>query len=174
MNAGQATIALERLLLDPQLGKHLAALQQLTPGHVLDQFDAADRNAAAGFEAIGHVLGGTPQGWDLGEAPDWLRLEIVNRIAALITGTADTCLHSPGPSGPQPVFAAACKPNLIVCARCIHLLRMPTGSAADATCDRCGHVCAGLASDDGIYPGVSRYGLLTLMYGCCETCRPTA
>ena len=54
----------------------------------------------------------------------------------------------PNPDRPEPVFAAAWKPGLIVCALCTPLLKLV--GEADKTCDGCGHACAGVDVGDGI------------------------
>ncbi len=171
MNATQGTLALEKLVTDPRFPQIAAALAKELPAHIADQFDAAETQVADGFNLIGELMGGPPTCVTVGDMAGWLRLEVLSRINALVSGTVDTCLHSPSPLRPEPLFAAACKPNLITCHRCIHLLNNPPGGKADNTCDGCGHVCAGPVVDDGIHPCVSRYGLLTFTYGVCGNCR---
>lgn len=69
------------------------------------------------------------------------------------------------------IFACAWRPGLVVCAHCIPLLKAPT-KLADATCDRCGRVCTGPATGDGIHPLVVQIGALTFSAGACRDCRP--
>lgn len=173
MNAAQGALILERLLTDPKARGALQTLQNAaTPQHVRDQIDATERDMATLARTVGSLMDGTEALHDFADAPAWLRMELSTRVTALIDGTIDTCLHNPTPDEMRPVFAAACRPNLVACARCPHLLAMPKGSAADATCDACGHVCAGPDVDDGIYPGMTRMGLLIFTYGTCRGCRP--
>lgn len=173
MNATQGALVLERLLTNPQTQAALQLIADTIPTHQRDQVDAADRNTTNLMAAIGAHLGNhTETRHNLADTPDWLRLEVLTRVAGYTTGTIDTCIHNPHPRQLQTVFGAACRPNLITCGQCTHLLQERPGSTADRTCDACGHICAKVEDGEGIYPGVSRYGLVVFMYGTCEDCRP--
>ncbi len=173
MNTAQRALVLERLLTDPATRAALLNAQEAaTPSHERDQINAAERDVTNLAHAVGTLIGAAESHHDIGETPPWLRLELLTRVTAFVGGTADTCLHNPSPHQLQPVFAAACKPNLVTCGYCQHMLTMPRGSTADATCDACGHICAGPEVDDGIYPGLTRMGLLIFTYGTCGRCRP--
>jgi hypothetical protein len=174
MNPTLGVLALEEILTDPRYRPFLEAVAAAQPAHLRDQSNAASRHTDQSVRMLAALaLDGARETWQqLSDSPPWLRLEVLTRINALVARTADTCRHDPNPGSPQPVFAAACKPNLVVCTACVHLLSMPKGSKADATCDSCGHICAGPKVDDGIYPGLARLGLLVFMYGTCGNCHP--
>src|SRR5690349_12137455 len=133
-------LILDKLMTHPYYREIAAELQAIVPPGSVDQAGAATRDAAA-----------------LAEAP---------ATAAGFPG-ASTCRHSPDPNAPQPVFAAAWKPGLITCAGCVHLLSLRKGSAADSTCDACGHQCAGPEEGDGIYAAMVQVGPLVFQYGVC-------
>src|SRR5688572_19299880 len=155
MTTTHSTLALEKFLTDPRSTPILRAIREAQPSHHRDQIDAARRHTEHSFQLLASLLRDSSETWtDLTDSPTWLRLDILSRITGLINGTADTCRHGINPDQPQPVFAAACKPNLVACSHCLHLLAMPKGSRADATCDGCGHVCAGPEHGDGIFPGI--------------------
>ncbi len=174
MNAAQGALILDRLLTDPRYAPILRTLAEMMPTQLRDQAGAAERDTASmmGFlaEALGSKTGETMHA--AADVPDWLRMDLLSRVAAFGAGTADTCMHSPSPDLPQMVFAAACKPNLVVCGPCANLLSFPSGSIPGRTCDACGHVCAGPEADDGIYPGLTRLGHIVFSYGVCRDCRP--
>ncbi len=172
MNAAQGTLVLERLLTDPQARAAIQTLQNAsTPQYIRDQVGAAERDLTTLARTIGNLMGATESLQDIADIPDWLRVEILTRVTALIAGTVDTCMHNPTPSEMRPVFAAARTPNLVACGRCPHLLSMPKGSAADASRDACGHLGGGPEVDDWIYPGLTRTGRLIFSYGTCKACR---
>lgn len=173
MNTTQGALILEKILTDPRARAALQVLNRAAPLHQRDQLAAAERDTTKLMSAIGTHLGNHTETWhDLGATPGWLRLEVLARVSGYMAHTIDTCVHNPHAEQLAPVFAAACRPNLITCMLCTHLLQMRSGSDADRTCDACGHICAGLDQGEGIYPGVSRYGLLVFMYGTCADCRP--
>jgi hypothetical protein len=166
------TLALEQLMLDPRYPELVDRIRALTPPAVRDQADAASSETlsiARGLAPLigdGEVRAGYPV-----DFPGWLRLLILDAFAQWLTGKADTCRHNPHPSRPQPIVAAAWRPGLVACRLCTHLVHLPRGSDADATCDLCGHQCAGVP-DDPIYPSVVQLGPLMFMYGTCSACRP--
>jgi hypothetical protein len=142
-----------------------------TSTHLLDQGDAATEDAAEILEVITALTGGKTAELNPGDLPGWLRLSVLHAWSGFINSTADTCTHSPSWDRPEPVFAAAWRPDLIVCTSCLRLLHQKRGSVADRTCDGCGHVCAGPDEGDGIFPGSIRLGPLVYQYGACGTCR---
>lgn len=166
------TLALEQLLLHPELAKIADYVRAAMPTALRDQADAAATHAHAGLNVISEVIGGGVVGLPTAEVPDWLRLGTIDAFVAHCLGTAATCLHNPDPMRPQPVVAAAWKPGYVVCARCIHLLALPRGGKADRTCDVCGRVCGGIEVDDGIYPSTVQLGPLLYQFGVCRECRP--
>lgn len=166
------TLALEALMAHPDAGQIAAELRAQAPGPFLDQADAAARHAAHVLDQLGPKLDARPEDVAAADIPGWLRLSLADALAGFLTGRADTCRHAPTPARPQLVAAAACKPGLVVCGACAHqLVAGPTGGPADRTCDRCGRVCSGL-DDDGISPGVVRYGPLVFTFGVCSDCLP--
>jgi hypothetical protein len=103
---------------------------------------------------------------------EWIRLGLLDALINWIDGRGRTCMHAPDYRRPEPVFACAWKPGLVVCAQCTHLLGV-TG-IADATCDRCGRLCEGIEADDPIYTGTIWLGELAYEFGTCGDCRPEA
>ena len=161
-----AVIALDKLmrrLTDDER----AEMRRTAPLHLVDQFDAAATQAERLLKDMGRDLGATLGGLDYAAVPDWLRLSLVDTWLAFIAGTADTCMHAPVVSRPEPVVAAVWRPALIVCTACTHLTKV-TGEA-DRTCDRCARVCTGLAGDR-IHPCSLTFGPLLYMFGLCPGC----
>lgn len=89
---------------------------------------------------------------------------------ALLTwllGKADTCPHNPHYKRPQPVFAAMCMPDLVVCAECLDLL-VPSGPEG-ALCDLCRREVT-LQGDDLMNNGVAWFGAFGFCVGVCAEC----
>lgn len=165
------TLALEHLMLHPLYNELVDAMRAATPAAHIDQADAAAGRATHLMTAAGRALGTTDaRGLNPGDAPDWLRLGVLDTYARWITGTADTCRHQPTPDRPHPVLAAAWKPGLVVCPDCAMLTAATR--AVDTTCDACGHQCGALAQGGGIYLGMVQLGPLIYQYGTCADCRP--
>lgn len=99
--------------------------------------------------------------------PEWVRLGMLDVTLKWFEGQALTCIHMPAAERPQPVFAAAWKPGVVVCARCRHLLAVV--GVADTICDGCGHECKGMP-DDGIKPVTAFVGMLAYQVGVCVSC----
>jgi LSD1 subclass zinc finger protein len=138
-----------------------------------DQAQAAAGDAHTVMAAVSRVLGGS----GLIQAPHaavpaWIRLNLLSAYAGWATGKCSTCMHSPHAARPEPVFAAAWRPSLVVCASCIRLLELPRGSDADRRCDGCGRVTTGPEHGDGIRPCRAQYGPLLFSYGTCRDCTP--
>jgi hypothetical protein len=175
-DVGQVVVLLDELLADPEASAAFAgwAAEHAPPG-LLDQLQAAAGDAHTVMAAESRVVGGSglvhaPHA----DVPGWIRLSLLSAYATWAAGKGSTCTHSPHVSRPQPVFAAAWRPGLVVCARCLHLLELPRGSDADRRCDGCGHVTTGLEHGDGIHPSRAQYGPLLLAYGACRACLPTS
>jgi hypothetical protein len=172
----RSAVLLDELLTDPEAFAVFAewAAEHASPG-LLDQLQAAADDTHAVMAAESRTLGGTglihaPHA----AVPQWIWLNLLLAYATWAAGTGSTCMHSPHVSRPQPVFAAAWKPGLVVCAACVHVLALPRGSAGDRRCDGCGRVTTGPENGDGIHPGRAQYGPLLLAYGTCRNCLPTA
>lgn len=168
------TLALEQLMTHPDAAGQLATeIRARIAGPLLDQADAAGQHAAQVVDRLAPRLGAQPEDVGATDIPSWLSLLVADAMAGFLTGQASTCRHAPRRERPQLVIAAACKPGLIVCGACAHqLVAGPGGGTADRTCDGCGRVCSGL-DDDGISPGVIRYGPLVFTFGVCSDCLPT-
>jgi hypothetical protein len=167
------TLALEELMTHPRYPEVAARLRALLPGHILDQADAAVDETLVMTKALAALLGARSGAVYPDELPGWLRLVVLDAWVGYVTGRARTCRHNPSAASPRPVFAAAWKPDLITCAGCIVLLSLRKDSAADRTCDACGHCCAGVDDNDGIYPALIQLGPMTFQYGTCIDCRQT-
>lgn len=130
--------------------------------------DAAHRDS---FEMTGATMRGTRyRETSMSQTPEWLRRKLLHTLAAWDIAQASTCLHDPSPKRPEPVFAVAWKPRLVVCAHCQHLLQ-PTTREMDTCCDRCGHICAGVDAADPIYPIAVVYNQLSFRAGVCTGCK---
>lgn len=103
------------------------------------------------------------------DVPDWVRLGHLDVFLKWMKGDARTCLHAPHPDRPEPLFAVAWRPGIVVCRQCPHMLKV-TGKK-DKTCDACGHVCTG-EDGDTIRSLMLQSGLLTYMAGACRDCAP--
>lgn len=166
------TLALEKLMLTPGFDEAAAEWHAAVPTAQRDQADAAIDETRRVAHAIAPRIGAEASGiTTAAQLPGWLRLALLDALARLMDGTADTCRHSPTPRSPQPVMAAAWRPGLVVCLACVHLLPQCRGSAADRTCDSCGRVCAG-TPDDPIYPGLLAFSVVLFEYGTCRDCKP--
>jgi hypothetical protein len=167
------TLAFDALLTDPRYAEVAAELQTMLPTWFRDQADASARTTSHMVDVLrdhigSHQFGGIAPA----EVPDWLRLSVLDALVNWITGRAEMCRHAPDPLAPQPVLAAAWRPGLVACAACAHLFRLRRGSDAEATCDACGHRCAGLEAGDGIHPAFIQAGSLLFQYGVCGSCAP--
>lgn len=148
---------LVRLARDPAAVRELLAVRAERDPAATSQLLAAEaevHNAmvAAGAEQLRHQ-----------EVSDWLRLGAVEALVNHLAGTASTCLHAPDPRKPLPIFAAAWRPGLIVCAGCRHLLALH--GEADLQCDLCGRV------DGSVSSLLLSLGALVFLAGACRGCR---
>jgi hypothetical protein len=168
MNRTEARRELGRLIFRGMSG--LSPLLPVPPGSAFgDQVAAAAQHteAAAGYLAAhADLLSGVI---DAQTAPEWLRLSLADTLAAHLTGSARTCLHSPSPLSPQPIVAAAWRPDMITCRQCSHLLTIPPGSERDRTCDHCGIVGPPAPARE-VYAHVITAGPLAYLYGLCPSC----
>lgn len=138
--------------------------EELGPSPYRDQVDAAAMEGRRNAEAVlGHEAVWVPHEGIV----EWVRLGMLDILLKWFDGTALTCIHRPSPNSPEPVWAAAWKPGVIVCDRCTDMLAV-TG-VADSTCDGCGHVCQGLPHD-GITPFATFIGCLGYQVGACDSC----
>ncbi|MFF5201749.1 hypothetical protein ACFY3B_19320 [Micromonospora parva] len=167
------TLALERMMLHPQYDQIIQRARTLAPTAVVDQADAAATEAHRILSTAAVRFAEAPAyPATVADVPGWLRLGLLDTLAAFADGRATTCLHQPQAHRPSPVLAAAWLPGLVTCPGCAHLLSLQRNPDADATCDSCGHRCAGPEHGDGIYPGMVQLGPLIFHYGTCGDCRP--
>jgi hypothetical protein len=152
-----------------ELDEYLSSLTdeeraQWRPTAYKDQINAArDVGIAAEERKLGHKARWLPH---VG-VPEWMRLGMLDVVLKWHEGRVLTCIHMPVPARPQPVFAAAWKPGVLVCAQCKNMLAV-TG-VADTICDGCGHQCKGLP-DDGIMPVTAFVANLGYQAGVCVGC----
>lgn len=144
--------------------RHLNVTQNEVDEVARELFGTAhvDQLKAAGAELLRHLDGRHDLSYT--DPAEWIRLGATMAFSSYATGQGRTCLHSPRPSRPAPVFAAAWHPDLAVCGRCRHLLAAPRGTTY--RCDRCG-----VDSE----PGRFRVNQLLLghfawEYGVCDDC----
>jgi hypothetical protein len=165
MNAAQLDYLLA--LLPPELVA--AAVEAHNPAGLTDQMVAAMHESMRLMEKANggneHV-----QAAEYETVDEWIRLGVIDTLLRWTDGRANTCMHNPRLERPQPVWSAAWKPGLVVCTRCMHLLKAV--GDADMTCDCCGHVCDGADADDPVYTTTVWLGALAYMVGTCRGCRP--
>ncbi|MGO8772063.1 MAG: hypothetical protein ACLQIK_08385 [Mycobacterium sp.] len=165
-NPHRATVPLDELLenLTPEM---VAEIHHRAPAGLVDQLAAAHRDSVALIEAIeDRPVRYVPRS----SVDDWLRLGLLDTFLTWVSGNARVCLHAPDFRRPEPVWAAAWKPGLVVCPRCTRQLKV--FGDADAACDRCGRVTLGVEHDDGIYTLSVMLGALTYQAGACRDCLP--
>ncbi len=166
----RATLALDDLLVTTGSAT-VRAVRAQVPAHLLDQADAAAGDARNLLQRVAEAMGKPLHHLHPASVDGWLRLSAVDALRGFLDGSARVCLHNPTPRRYEVIFACAWRPGLVVCAQCIPLLKAPN-KVADATCDRCGRVCASLADGGGIHPLVLQIGALTFNAGACPDCRP--
>lgn len=164
------TLAFEAILRHPDFDRIVEDIRTRTPAAFLDQLDAANADTYRQLASLARSIDGakTHRPGSPDETPGWVRLGAADTLRRFCDRTADTCRHSPDPDAPQPIYGAAWRPGLVVCARCTHLLA--THGVADRTCDGCGHICTGPDHGDGIHPAASMLGVLIYRYGLCVSC----
>lgn len=122
------------LLRDPEARAVVEAAASEIPTPVLDQRDAAARDA----KTLAHRL--VPTGrpeipLNVDTIPDWVALPLFDGLLTWAAGEATTCVHAPSPEQHAPIVMAAWRPGHVSCPACAaHEFR--PGSAA--ACDRCG------------------------------------
>jgi hypothetical protein len=168
----RAALVLDDLLTDPHGREVLAELRRHVPTAVADQDQAAAADALRLLRFEAPFIGGEVTETAHADVPDWVRLPMLETYLGWCAGKARTCLHSPAPDRPEPVFATAWQPGLVVCSRCVQLTVLRPGSRRDRTCDRCGRVVAGIEHGDGIFAGRLQYGPLLYAWGACSDCLP--
>lgn len=141
-----------------------AALRPQRYTALWDQVDAA---AAEGIKLaereLGHDAAWVPHKGII----EWVRLGMLDVLLKWFNKEALTCIHMPTPDRPEPVYAAAWKPGVVVCVQCLALLTAV--GVADTICDGCGHECKG-PPDDGITPFTTFAGSLGYQAGVCDSC----
>lgn len=164
---GPMAVALDELLsrFTPAMAQELAAL---FPPQQLDQLDAAVADSQQILRALHTEAGDRTLEVPHERMNDWLRLGMLHTLTRWAVGEVRTCMHAPDMAHPQPVFAAAWSPGLLVCAWCTHLLQV--SGVADYTCDGCGHVCKGTQASDGISVVTAVLGALSYQAGVCRDC----
>jgi hypothetical protein len=168
-------LKLDQLMTDPKLrGLRDALLEQRSadpPSAFGDQLASAvdEANRVADAWAAAGIYDRKRGEW-LG-TPEWVRLGALTALTTWWAGDGRTCMHSPCKSRPEPVFAAAWKPGLVTCMRCVHLFKVAENSVPDRTCDGCGRVVAGVSRGEPIYPSALKIAALMWQFGVCEDCR---
>lgn len=174
--AGPLALAMDELLarLTPEMAEQIGTL---SPVGLRDQLRAASDDARRLVTGI-HFAANPDAGEDsvrmlpTAEVIDWMRLGLLHTLVRWSMGQASTCMHSPRMDRPQPVFAAAWRPGLVVCEQCLHLFHL--AGVRDSTCDGCGYVCKGLEHDDGIWPLTVTLGAMVYQAGACKDCHEVA
>ncbi|CAN5802143.1 hypothetical protein BH10ACT9_BH10ACT9_36520 [soil metagenome] len=141
------------------------AIREALPVDFRDQLSAAARSS----REITESAAGT-EGQEVGAAnvAAWLRLGALDALVGWLTNACSTCLHSPNPARPQPIWSAAWKPNLVVCTPCLRLLKV--SGVADRLCDCCGTDTLG----EGIATVTVVLGAMVYQAGACTECQDEA
>jgi hypothetical protein len=175
MTMTDAQIDATTLLLNDALAGDPDELRRLadqaaavTPTGLRDQLDAARAEARAALRRMAPLLG-ADESPDI-DTPEWARLGMLRTYVRWGAGRGSTCLHAPTATRPEPVVAAAWRPDLVACSRCPHLLLLRHASVADRSCDGCGRPVAGAEHGDGLTPAVVGYGPLNWLFGSCADC----
>ena len=142
------------------------ALRSAVPPHERDQGVAARNEAVRLAEAM-EGKPGQSRAVPGSAIPDWLRLGLLDVFSKWVAGKATVCLHNPVSARPEPVWAAAWRPGVVTCSRCLDLFRQL--GDADRTCDGCGHLCSGDAGDQIRVASIT-LGTLVYRAGVCNDC----
>lgn len=171
MSYGQDILELDDLLCSPERRSERDHIGTLPVGQ-RDQLDAASRTTLAGAILSALMMpGARTSDYDFAELPGWLRLGLIEAMVNYTTGTGLTCPHAPSIAKPGPIFACAWRREAFTCVACAPMLFPEPGSAADHTCDVCGHVCVpNGGSKAGITVSAHTFGPLTYAYGRCPEC----
>lgn len=168
MNPSERLTAVDLDDLAELLQRHGCRLPDPEPSALGDQLAAADDEQSAVFAATAKILGTDVLDVDRRQVEGWVRLLLLDATLSFLRGQSDLCMHSPSPRCPEILYAAARRPNLIVCAQCTHLLHLKKGSTQDRTCDGCGTV---VPHDIGLRPrAIKGAAPITLMFGTCDGC----
>lgn len=168
---GPVVLTLDRAIQDPLFASVLARCTGQTPTWYSDQMSAAqDEALATSKQAVTEGAFKTLAEGYTRDLPGWLRLGAFTALVEWTLGQGSTCMHDPHPMRPQPVYAAAWRPGLVVCARCPHLFALRHSSERDRTCDCCGKVVSGVIAEDPIRPSMVHIANLTYSVGTCMGC----
>ena len=74
-------------------------------------------------------------------SPEWFMRGWYPAVAGYLLGWDESCPHHPDPLKPQAVTAAAWRPGLYVCRRCVELLDVPDTPEGGYYCDACRTLC---------------------------------
>lgn len=172
-DAARTAVALDEMIRDHRQHVLLDACRDLAPPGWTDQAEATAEHLRDGWlRATAHRRADvTYRTARWGRYPTWVTLGIMTTITEWAAEVGSTCTHAPTATRPQPVHAAAWRPGLVACGRCIFLLNLPRGAAAESLCDGCGHQCAGVDDGDPIWSSVIVAGVLTYSVGVCRSCR---
>lgn len=156
---GQAVLDLDRKMTDPALKevrRLLRTLQFLAPTPIGDQLDAAERHA----RALAHAANPDRiEAHPIAHMPAWVRLGLLTEVVTWAHGAGRVCLHSPRPSRPQAIFAAAWQPGFVACQECLHYFKTRT-----RLCSHCGRAAA---SGD---PHAVQIRFITYFFRVCPDC----
>lgn len=167
----QDAIELDELLTSPNATSIVEGVRARTPKWFQDQQEATAAELARGLDSFAvRTTGSRAQQLPIAAIPAWFRLSLFDEMTRWTSGAGETCQHSPHPDAPQPIFAAAWRPGLMVCTACLFLLSPPAGSVASRRCDGCGHVVTGPDDDDLITTRTVHLGQLIFSAGTCDRC----
>jgi hypothetical protein len=151
-------VVVDRLLHDPELRPILKTIAAGLPADssFVEKLKAARRDADALLDRM------QPEATH-GPAPDWMRMATTAALVSWgVFRDAATCSHQPHPARPQPVYAAAFRPGLVTCQRCIPALIDGTDPHR---CDRCGETKA-----ETCLMGSMQLGAMTWLFHVCRSC----
>lgn len=132
--------------------------------------ETVDRWSADGY-AAGYYI--EPGAWLSPSAShEWTMDVWRETFEPWIAGGGRTCLHNPNIAAPQPVWAVAWRPGLVVCGECLPMLDLGVTAIEDRTCDRCGKVVAGPEHGEPIVTLSVQVDFMGMRIGACEGCSP--
>lgn len=175
VDIGKTVLYLDDLITDPVAAPIIDEIRDRLhriPSAVRDQMDAAiaeTRSLPARWGAAGLLEG--YHDVQPGEHPAWVRLGALEALMTWAVGGGSVCMHDPTAQRPQPVYAVAWKPGLVVCARCPHLTRLPERRERDLTCDGCGRVTQGAHTEVPLWTSMVQLGVLHYGFAVCADCK---
>jgi hypothetical protein len=121
-----------------------------------DQMQAALRDADRVRRVLAEHMG--TEGREV-QMPPWVCRQFETLVEMSANGKARVCPHL---TSPQPAFAAAWRPGVLVCGRCVDSIA--ARGIENYTCDRCGRYASPISAN------LAARGLVSFQFGLCRSC----